>query len=105
MKYTVIGKDFRTVSEADTEEYYQQQTDDFYGIFPDGNNMIFHVFNRYDNSYVIDSTDNVFDIINTLAIKEGCNMVQYENGNYGFIGYYNGHEDYIEIMPLSMPIK
>ena len=36
--------------------------------------------------------------IQHLAIKEGYDMVQFPNGNYGFVAYYNGVPNGFEII-------
>ena len=33
-----------------------------------------------------------------LAIKEGADLVKYENGNIGYVSYYNSHRDGFEIL-------
>lgn len=33
-----------------------------------------------------------------LAIKDGADLVQYENGNYGFVAFYNGRQNGFEII-------
>lgn len=41
---------------------------------------------------------NIYDAIEGLAIKDGVDLVQYENGNYGFVSYYNMKKDAFEIL-------
>lgn len=103
MKYTIVGNDFRNVPEDMTEEFYEKQLETYYSIFPDDRKMIFHFLKG--NVYEIGSTDNINDFIECLAIKEGGNLVQFENGNYGFMATYGAYENGFEIMPLSMPIR
>ena len=38
------------------------------------------------------------DAIQSLATKEGIDLVQYDNGNIGFVSYYNDEIDAFEIM-------
>lgn len=33
-----------------------------------------------------------------LAIKDGVNMVRFDDGYYGFVFYYNNHETGFEIL-------
>ena len=40
---------------------------------------------------------NVYDAIQCLAIKDGVDLVQYGNGNYGFVAYYSGTANGFEI--------
>ena len=46
-----------------------------------------------------DRTDrrNVYAAIDCLAIKDGVDLVQFDNGNYGFVAYYNGNANGFEI--------
>ena len=55
-----------------------------------------HKFNSVfcDECYV---EMTVHDAIDALAIKEGADLVQFENGNYGFVAYYGDHKDGFEI--------
>ena len=36
--------------------------------------------------------------IEALAIKDGIDLIKFENGNLGFVAYYNGHKDIIEFV-------
>lgn len=39
------------------------------------------------------------EAIQTLALKDGCDLVEFEDGNIGFVGYYNGfNENYFEVI-------
>ena len=38
------------------------------------------------------------DAIQCLAIKDGVDLVQFDNGNYGYVAYYNGVENGFEIL-------
>ena len=40
----------------------------------------------------------IADAIQCLAIKDGVDLVQFENGNYGYVAYYNGVENGFEIL-------
>ena len=40
----------------------------------------------------------VDEAIEFLAIKDGVDIVRFNNGNIGFIAYYNGHENGFEIL-------
>lgn len=54
----------------------------------------------FESRYTYDSTSDmeIDNAIQCLAIKDGCDLVQYENGNYGFVAYYNGIENGFEIL-------
>lgn len=41
---------------------------------------------------------NVYEAIECLAIKDGADLVQYDNENYGFVAYYNGNKNGFEII-------
>jgi len=41
------------------------------------------------------------DAIQHLAIKDGYDLIQFENGNYGYVAYYNGIENGFEILGES----
>lgn len=60
-----------------------------------------HFFeSRWMYELTLDKTIN--EAVQILAIKDGCDFVRFENGNYGFVGYYNGNENGFEILGLSM---
>lgn len=40
----------------------------------------------------------VYDAIQCLAIKDGVDLVQFDNGNLGFVAYYNGKQNGFEIL-------
>ena len=114
MNYKVIGKSYKDIAyeneqqfNAETESFYETQLDTFYKLFPNDAKVIFHYFNSAfrNESFVIGYTSEIDDYIDGLAIKDGIDIVQYENGNYGFMANYSGRGNGFEIMPLSMPIK
>lgn len=43
--------------------------------------------------------------IQHLAIKEGYDMVQFSNGNYGFVAYYNGVPNGFEIIGWKRGVR
>lgn len=53
----------------------------------------------YTNDCVTDL--DISSAIQCLAIKEGYDFVQYQNGRYGFVGYYNGNMNGFEILNES----
>lgn len=64
--------------------------------------------NDYIEAYIVHFFDSDFfdeqiteltidDAIQCLAIKDGVDLVQYKNGNYGYVAYYNGCENGFEI--------
>ena len=46
-----------------------------------------------------DFITDIHEWIGCLAIKDGVDAVRYNNGNFGFVAYYSGREDYMEIIP------
>ena len=38
-------------------------------------------------------TVTIYDAIEMLALKEGTDVVEYDNGNIGIVGYYNAWEN------------
>ena len=53
---------------------------------------IIHFFNKHTTELTID------EAIQCLIIKDGYDLVQYENGNLGYIAYYNGADNGFEIL-------
>ena len=41
---------------------------------------------------------DIDDAIQCLAIKDGVDMVQFSNGNYGFVAYYSGDTNGFEVI-------
>ena len=103
MLYEVIGKDFRAIDYDDTETYYENQMTEFSKLFPTNTTVIYHYFNSAfrDDFYTISDTGGIYDAIDSLAIKEGVNLVKYENGNYGFSAFYGDYENGFEIIPTT----
>lgn len=62
-----------------------------------GKEINVHFFNSrfFDESY---NEMNIYDALENLAIKDGVDLVQYENGNYGYVAYYNGNRNGFEIL-------
>lgn len=44
------------------------------------------------------TSDRIVEMPIEFAIKEGYDMVQFSNGNYGFVAYYNGVPNGFEII-------
>lgn len=59
-----------------------------------------HFFNsNFQDETFVDEEIN--EAVQYLAIKDGVDLVQFENGNYGFVAYYNGTENGFEILEES----
>lgn len=56
-----------------------------------------HFFNsRYTHDHIINI--DIDEAIQCLAIKDGYDLVRFENGNIGFVAYYNNVENGFEIL-------
>lgn len=58
-------------------------------------------YDYYDKPVVVrylDEPDNLYiqiidDAVQALALKDGADLVQFKNGNIGFVGYYNDYKN------------
>lgn len=91
-----------------SEELEEQYTEDLYeeqeaklsklGYEDDGTTLyVIHFFNTYFSDNRVD-TATIYDATQELAIKDGADLVEFNNGNIGFVSYYNGHVDAFEII-------
>ena len=113
MKYDVIGKDFRDIvpehycyyesfenamTERNIATYETIET-----MFP--RNPAHPYIVRFFESAFRDETwtysDTITDFIDSLAIKEGLNIVRYSNGNFGLMAYYGSHENGLEVLNIA----
>ena len=66
--------------------------------------VIFHYFDSaFFDEYVElgeMTASELSDRTDALAIKDGIDVVRYDNGNYGIIAYYSGHENGFEVIEL-----
>lgn len=44
----------------------------------------------------------IYDAIELLPAKDGMDLVRYENGNYGFVAYYNGNVSGFEVINMEI---
>lgn len=56
-----------------------------------------HFFNSVFRDESIEDCE-IDDAVQCLAIKDGADLVRFDNGNVGFVSYYSGHEDAFEIL-------
>ena len=96
MLYEIIGQDYRSITEENTEAFYETQLETFFELMPENTTVIYHY--TEDEFYTIGNTSEVNDYIDSLAIKDGLNLVRFENGNIGFVGTYNEYENGFEII-------
>lgn len=45
---------------------------------------------------------DIYDVIERLAIKDGIDVIEYENGCRGIVAYYNTHKSFIMILDEDM---
>lgn len=59
-----------------------------------------YVCHFFDSVYFDEETcvTSIPEAIECLAIKDGVDLVQFSNGNYGFVAYYNGYKNGFEII-------
>ena len=94
-KYVILNsKDVRDILYYNTEQYqkeldlhWQEQQKLVKQYIGEKDVYIGHFFK---NETVI--KDELQILLQYLALKEGANFVQFKNGKYGFVGYYNTKE-------------
>ena len=59
-----------------------------------------HLIHFFDSAFTDEYTEEmtIDDAIQCLALKEGCDLVRFENGNIGYIGYYGNNINGFEII-------
>ena len=98
--YEIITK--RTVySIGESDEERQALIDEQWDVlrqrgYDSSTTYIAHFF---DSAFSDDetTTGNIDDLIEMLAIKDGVDLVQFEDGAIGFMAYYNGKENGFEL--------
>ena len=99
MKYTILTEHHH--GEIDSlvlfEEQKQKAKELGYVIDYFADDEYIHFFNSsfFDEKYV---NLNIYDAIQSLALKDGIEFVQFENGRYGFVSFYSGEENGFEII-------
>lgn len=56
-----------------------------------------HFFNSVFRDESIEDCE-IDDAVQCLAIKDGADLVRFDNGNVGFVSYYGCHKDAFEIL-------
>lgn len=104
-KYTVITKhqvygDYDPEDEREVELRYEEQQEKLKILGFKYERMADYVCHFFDSAYFDEETTtmSIPEAIECLAIKDGIDLVQFENGNYGFVAYYNGHKNGFEII-------
>ncbi len=59
-----------------------------------------YIVHFFDSDFFDEQTTEltIDDAIQCLAIKDGVDLVQYENGNYGYVAYYGTCDNGFEIL-------
>lgn len=66
-----------------------------------------YVIHFFDSHYSIDAVtiDEIHEAIMSLAIKDGYDLVMFENGHPGYVAYYNGCANGFEIIGTPDDLK
>lgn len=99
MKYTILTK--LNAYDEDTEALYTEQQAKLETLGIDEREYTCHFF---DSAFFNEETTvmTISDAIQSLAIKDGVDLVMYENGNVGYVAYYNGKENGFEILDRTV---
>lgn len=95
LDYIIITRN--RVYENEPEDIVREQEEKRNILGLSNGSYICHFFNSvwFDESY---REMDIDDAIENLAIKDGVDMVQFSNGNYGFVAYYNGKVNGFEVI-------
>ena len=99
MKYTVITKN--KAYESDPDAIFTEQAKKIIELGLDDGSLWPEVKVHFFNSAFFNeevTVMNIYEAIRCIAVKDGMDMVLFENGNYGFIAYYNGDINGFEIV-------
>ena len=95
LDYTIITRN--RVYESEPEDIMREQEEKRNILGLNNKNYICHFF---DSAWFDEETIemDIDDAIQCLAIKDGVDMVQFSNGNYGFVAYYSGDTNGFEVI-------
>ena len=95
LDYTIITRN--RVYESEPEDIVREQEEKRNILGLNNGNYIYHFFDSawFDEEIIEMDID---DAIQCLAIKDGVDMVQFSNGNYGFVAYYSGDTNGFEVI-------
>ena len=102
MEYTILTKKSSAeITEEQTTLLLAQYEEQCNALTAHGYDMekrykVHYFGSPYTNDITRD--DVISDAIQRLAIKDGYDLVEYKNGNIGFVAYYNGVENGFEIV-------
>ena len=110
--YTIVTQrklyDYCGMSEAEEEEFREQlweEQTEFLAKEIKTKNVVIHFIEDttfIDDTYEYVAATEIDVMIQYLAVKDGVDLVRFENGNLGYVAYYNGHENAFEIIPTEM---
>lgn len=93
-----------------TKSLYEMDTDELSALWNEQNCVLEKMGYDLHSEYIIKFGQQkhahlltIDEAIQCLALKDGCDLVKFENGNIGFVGYYNGFsldENHFEILRL-----
>lgn len=93
--YQIITRN--RVDESEPEDIIREQNEKRKILGLGDGNYICHFFDSgFATEKIIET--QIDNAIQMLAIKEGYDLVQFENGNYGFVAYYDGEANGFEII-------
>lgn len=114
MKYEILTseditevscEDFATMDEY--QNHLEELTEEGYEIlekfgyeFNDSDVYVVHFLDGNERTALQEMT--LCDAVGSLAVKEGYNLVKYENGNVGYIAIYGSNENGFEIIGKGM---
>ena len=95
LDYTIITHN--RVYESEPEDIVREQEEKRNILGLNNKNYICHFF---DSAWFDEETIemDIDDAIQCLAIKDGVDMVQFSNRNYGFVAYYSGDTNGFEVI-------
>lgn len=86
-------------------EYTENWDKDIEAFTNEQNSILEKMGYEFSRDYLIRFGKDEYEItdidsaIQMLALKDGCDLVEFENGNIGFVGYYHGfNENYFEVI-------
>lgn len=99
-KFTVLTKKLTLLCE-DKGALAEEQNKLFFELFPNKNESV--IYHTFKSSFSDDEEDegdiSDFDFqIQSLVLKDGVDLVKFQNGNIGFVSYCNKAMDAFEII-------
>lgn len=96
--YTILTKG--KVEDDDHEALFEEQdallTEMGFSLYSYNTYPIHYFDSAFYDECTVEET--LHDAIDGLAIKEGTDLVQFDNGNIGFVAYYGEHKNGFEIL-------